>query len=198
MALTIGFDLDGVVVDSPQQVVNYVNERLGLNLCMDDFKTYSMEDALPDQYKWIIDMAFKDPVMWKKVGLIGGAYEVIKKLWDEGHDIYFVTSSLPQNLKKKIGHLARNLDFFPKDYVWRHTINTQCKQLIRLDVLVDDALFNLIGDKEYVSICMDMPYNQTNKPIPMFSRVYNWSDVYNKVHMIANLIKENENDDVAP
>lgn len=44
MKLTIGFDLDGVVVDSPQQVVNYVNKRLGLNLCMNDFKTYSMED----------------------------------------------------------------------------------------------------------------------------------------------------------
>ena len=39
MPLRIGFDLDGVVVDSPQQVVNYVNERLRLNLCMNDFKT---------------------------------------------------------------------------------------------------------------------------------------------------------------
>lgn len=194
MKLTIGFDLDGVVVDSPQQVVNYVNERLGLNLCMNDFKTYSMEDALPDQYKWIIDMAFKDPAMWKKVGLIDGAYEVIKKLWDEGHDIYFVTSSLPQNLKKKIGHLARNLDFLPKDYVWKHTINTQCKQLIRLDVLVDDALFNLIGDKEYISICMDMSYNQTTENIPMFIRAYNWQDIFDNIKMIETLLKEDDNE----
>lgn len=196
--MVLGFDLDGVVVDSPQQVVHYVNERLGLNLCMDDFKTYSMEDALPDQYKWIIDMAFKDPAMWKKVGLIDGAYEVIKKLWNEGHDIYFVTSSLPQNLKKKIGHLARNLDFFPKDYVWRHTINTQIKQLIRLDILCDDALFNLLGDKEYVSICMDMPYNQTSEHIPNFYRVYNWNDIYQEIKMIESLMKENENDDISP
>ena len=194
MRLTIGFDLDGVVVDSPQQVVNYVNERLGLNLCINDFKTYSMEDALPDQYKWIIDMAFKDPAMWKKVGLIDGAYEVIKKLWDEGHNIYFVTSSLPQNLRKKIGRLSRNLDFFPKDYVWRHTINTQCKQLIRLDILVDDALFNLIGDKEYMSICIDMPYNQTNENIPMFTRAYNWQDIYDNIKMIETLLKEDDNE----
>ena len=194
MALTIGFDLDGVVVDSPQQVVNYVNERLGLSLCMNDFKTYSMEDALPDQYKWIIDTAFKDSTMWKKVGLIDGAYEVIKKLWNEGHSIYFVTSSLPQNLKKKIGHLTRNLDFFPKDYVWRHTINTQCKQLIKLDILIDDALFNLTGDKDYYSICMDMPYNQTDKPIPMFTRAYNWHDIYDSIKMVETLLKENDNE----
>ena len=151
---------------------------------MNDFKTYSMEDTLPDQYKWIIDMAFKDPAMWKKVELIDGAYEVIKKLWVEGHDIYFVTSSLPQNLKKKIGHLARNLDFFPKDYVWRHTINTQCKQLIKLDVLTDDALFNLLGDREYVSICVDMPYNQMDDCIPNFYRAHNWGDIYNIITKI--------------
>jgi 5'(3')-deoxyribonucleotidase len=196
MRLTIGFDLDGVVVDSPQQVVNFVNERLRLNLCMDDFKTYSMEDALPDQYKWIIDTAFKSADMWKKVGLIDGAYDTIKKLWEEGYEIYFITASLPENLRKKINHLSRNLHFFPKDYVWQHTINTQCKQIIKLDVLVDDGLFNLLGDREYVSICVDMPYNQTSEYIPNFYRAYNWDDIYCKIKMIESLIKENKDDDV--
>ena len=157
-----------------------------------------MEDALPDQYKWIIDTAFKDSAMWKKVGLIDGAYNTLKRVWNEGHEIYFVTSSLPQNLKKKIGHLARSLDFFPKDFVWRHTINTQYKQIIKLDIHVDDALFNLLGDREYASICVDMPYNQTSEHIPNFYRAYNWDDIYQKIKMIESLIKENENDDASP
>ena len=192
MSLVIGFDLDGTVVDSPQQVVNYVNERLDLHLTMNDFKTYSMEDALPDKYKWIIDAAFRDSLMWKKVSLIDGAYDTIKRLYDEGHDIYFVTSSLPSNLKKKIGHLTRSLDFFPADYVWRHTVNIHNKQLLRLDVLCDDALFNLNGDREYYSICMDMPYNQTDELIPNFTRVKDWSEVFSAIKMIESLIKENE------
>ena len=192
--MVIGFDLDGTVVDSPQQVVNYVNERLDLHLTMNDFKTYSMEDALPDKYKWIIDAAFRDPLMWKKVSLIDGAYDTIKKLYDEGHDIYFVTSSLPSNLKKKIGHLTRSLDFFPADYVWRHTVNIHNKQLLRLDVIVDDALFNLNGDREYYSICMDMPYNQTDELIPNFTRVHNWQEVYLAIKMVESLIKENKDE----
>ena len=65
--MILGFDLDGVVVDSPQKVVIYINERLGLNLTMDNFTTYCMEDALPDQYKWIVSAAFKDPEMWRTV-----------------------------------------------------------------------------------------------------------------------------------
>lgn len=183
--MIIGLDLDGTVVDSPQQVVNYINERLGLNLVMDDFKTYSMEDALPDQYKWIVDSAFRDSEMWRNVTLIDGAYEVIKKLYKEGHEIYFATSSLPSNLRKKIGHLTRCLDFFPKDYIWRHTINIHNKQLLKFDVLVDDALFNLLGEREYYSICFDMPYNQTNdKEIPNFYRAYDWNDVYSFISLI--------------
>lgn len=191
--MILGFDLDGVVVDSPQRVVAYINERLGLNLTMDNFTTYCMEDALPDQYKWIVSAAFKDPEMWRTVKLIDGAYDTIKKLYEEGHEIWFVTSSLPSNLRKKINHLARNLDFLPKDYVWLHTINTQNKQLIRLDILVDDALFNLVSDRTYASICFDMPYNQTDDwLIPNFYRAYGWHDVYGYIKMI-----EKERNDVA-
>lgn len=188
--MVLGFDLDGVVVDSPQQVVNYVNERLGLNLCMNDFKTYSMEDALPDQYRWIISAAFKDCEMWRKVKLIDGAYKTIKKLYEEGHEIWFVTSSLPSNLRKKINHLARNLDFLPKEYVWQHTINTQCKQIIKVDILVDDGLFNLTGNRDYFSICFDMPYNQTkDNEIDNFYRAHNWDEVYSFIKLIDRFIK---------
>lgn len=191
--MVIGFDLDGVVVDSPQQVVRYINEHLGTNYNMNDFKTYCMEDALPDQFKWIVGMAFKDSIMWKKVSLINGSYDVIKKLYEEGHDIYFATSSLPVNLQKKIGHLSRCLDFFPTDYVWRHTINIHHKQLLKFDVMVDDALFNLNGSREYFSVCMDMPYNQTEELIPNFTRAKDWNEVYSRIKMVERLIKENEN-----
>ena len=153
-----------------------------------------MEDALPDKYKWIVNMAFKDPEMWKNVSLIEGAYENIEKLYQENFELHFVTSSLPQNLKKKIGHLSRNLNFFPKDFVWKHTINTQNKQIIDLDIMIDDGLFNLIGDRRYYSICMDMPYNQTDELIPNFTRVHNWQEVYSAIKMVESLIKENEDE----
>lgn len=188
--LAIGIDLDGTVVDSPQQVVNYINERLDLNLCMNDFKTYSMEDALPKTYKWIVEAAFRDPLMWKKVKLIDGAYDAIKKLYEDGYTLYFVTSSLPINLHKKIAHLTRNLDFLPRDYVWKHTICIHNKQLLNLDIHIDDGLFNLIGDRKYCSICFDMPYNQTDDTsIKNFYRAYNWKDVYSIVKIIDYSLK---------
>ena len=75
--------------------------------------------------------------------------------------------------------------------MWKHTVNTQNKQLLKLDVLCDDGLFNLTGDRDYFSICVDMPYNQTTEIIPNFTRARNWDEIYDKIHMVENLIKEN-------
>lgn len=95
---------------------------------------------------------------------------------------------------------AEYLKSLPPDTVFRiwqyKRINTQYKQILKLDIHVDDALFNLLGDREYASICMDMPYNQTSENIPNFYRAYNWNDIYDKIKMIESLTKENENDDV--
>ena len=70
------------------------------------------------------------------------------------------------------------------------------KQLIRADIAIDDGLFNLIGDRTYYSICFDKPYNQTDKPIPMFTRTYDWEDALDKIEMIETLLKESENDSI--
>ena len=197
MPLKIAIDLDCTVLNTTERLVEYINERVPVNLKIEDITSYSIEAALPEQYQWIVDSGFRDKEMWRGVQVLPYAADVIKKLYDEGHEIFFATSSLPENLRKKINHLSRNLHFFPKDYVWQHTINTQCKQIIKLDVLVDDGLFNLLGDREYVSICVDMPYNQTSEYIPNFYRAYNWDDIYCKIKMIESLIKEND-DDVTP
>lgn len=190
--MIVGFDLDGVVVDTPTKMIDYLNERLPIKISIEDVKTYCIENALPDEYKWVVDNGFRDSRFWKKVSLINGSYNVIKKLYEEGHDIYFATSSLPVNLQKKIGHLSRCLDFFPTDYVWRHTINIHYKQLLKFDVMVDDALFNLNGSREYFSVCMDMPYNQTEELIPNFTRAKDWNEIYQKVHMVEKLMKEGD------
>jgi 5'(3')-deoxyribonucleotidase len=138
--MKVAVDIDNVLVDTSRAVIDYINERIPINLKMEDIHDYYIEKALPEQYRWVIKFAFEDKEMWKKVKVIPEAVDYLRKLYDEGHEIYFVTSSLPSNLYKKIKHLERNLEFFPKNYIKKYTINTSIKQIIRADVLVDDCL----------------------------------------------------------
>ena len=220
MPLKIGIDLDNVVITTTKTLCDYINERLPVNLKMEDITTYSIEEALPEQYRWVVEAGFRDKNMWKGVELILHAALILEllykeghklyfitsslpenlyMLYKEGHKLYFITSSLPENLYKKINHLSRNLSFLPDDYVLKHTINAQDKSMINVDVLIDDCLGHAIHpERKYWSIVMDYPWNQTDKPIPCFSRAKNWIEVYHQIHEIESLIKENENDDVSP
>lgn len=193
--MKIAIDLDNIVINTTETLVNYINERLPVNLKISDITTYSIESALPEQYRWIVEAGFRDKLMWKEVTLLPSAVEVIELLYNEGHDIWFATSSLPENLRKKINHLSRNLPFFPEDFVWRHTINLQDKSLLNVDVLIDDCLGYLLHpDRKYVGIVLDYPWNQTEGSILNLFRAYSWWGIYDNIKMIETLLKENENE----
>lgn len=193
----ISIDLDNIIINTTETLIRYINERLPVNLKMSDITTYSIEAALPKQYRWIVEAGFHDRNFWKEVSLIPYAAETIEQLFHEGHWIWFATSSLPENLRKKINHLSRNLPFFPEDFVWKHTINLQDKSLLNVDVLIDDCLGHLLHpDRKYVGVALDYPWNQTNGSVPNLIRAYNWQDIYNSIKIIESLMKENAYDNV--
>ena len=179
--MVIAIDIDNVIVNTTQCVLNYINERIpNLNLQIKDITSYWIEDALPPEYKWIVPMAFEDKNMWKQIQLIDGAVENIEKLYMDGHEIYFATATTAENFRKKVKYLTRVMPFFPEGYVHQHAISIKKKQLLWVDVLIDDYTKNLIGIKRYVSICLDYPWNQDfygKSNIADFV-AYNWDEVY--------------------
>lgn len=182
--MKIGIDLDNVVVNTTESVIEFLNERIpNLDMKLEDCSKYWLEQNLPKGYELVVQEAFESKYMWKKVKVIKGAKKYINKLREDGHDIYFVTSSLPENLRKKIKHLERELDFFEPGYIWKHTINIHKKQLLDLDILIDDCLDNLNGGRRYVSICMNYPWN-VNSPDHSIIHCDTWKAIYNKVNAI--------------
>lgn len=177
--MRIAFDVDNVICNTAECVINYINERIPtVNLKMEDIKEYWMEKALPEEYRWIVPLAFEQSDMWKNVKMINGARQVIRKLYNEGHEIYFVTATTANNFRKKISFLERNLDFFPEGYVRHNAISLKRKQLLNVDFLIDDCLDNLLGQRTYISLCYDYPWNRNQDEMPDFKRVYNWIDIW--------------------
>ena len=179
--MKIGIDIDNTVVNTTECVIEFINERFpNINLKMKDVKEYWMEKIMPSGYEWVIPFAFNSKEMWKRVKMIDGAALFIEKLFNAGNDIYFVSSTTPENVRKKIKHLCRNLRI-PEDYIQNHFINIVNKQLLKLDVLVDDYLDNLLGGRDYFSICLDYPWNRDKADDLSFKRVYNWQEVYDTI-----------------
>ena len=179
--LKIAIDIDNVVCDTSVAVVEYINERLPVNLELESLSSYWIENFLPDQYKWIVETAFNDSSMWRRVKLIDGAAEYIEKLYNEGNEIYFATATTPNNFKKKIGFLERSFPFFPEGYVKNNTICIKNKQILDVHYLIDDSLENLVGPRSYISICFDYPWNRDIEYESCFYRVKSWKEIYDRI-----------------
>lgn len=181
----IAIDVDNVLCTTTQEIINFINKKIpNLNLKMEDITTYYIENALPDEFKWIVPFAFEQKEVWKNVQLIDGAAKYVEKLFSEGYELYFATATTPDNFRKKVKFLERSFPFLPEGYVRKNCISIKNKQLLNVDFLIDDCPANLTGKRSYTSICYAYPWNDMewkfgfdfgNKP---FVRCNNWDEIY--------------------
>jgi len=82
------------------------------------------------------------------------AVETLTKL-SEQHDIYFVTAGHPNTMQARDQWLAGKFPFYKS----RMLIGCRSKQLLKLDVLIDDYEANLLGG-EYQGILVNRPWNR--------------------------------------
>ena len=196
MPLTIMIDIDGVLNTLDTTVIDVYNEDSGDCLSPQDITEYHIEKFVKPEYAETFHKYFLDKRVWQRIEVVKGCRDAIRKLWDKGCDIIFVTKTECENLVKKRNWLNRNFPFIGENNIRKRLYSAPKKQTIRADIAIDDGLFNLIGDRTYYSICFDKPYNQTDKPIPMFTRAYDWEDVLDKIEMIETLLRETENDSI--
>ena len=186
--MIIAVDIDNVINNLAEAVLKVYNADSGDNLALDDIKAYHIENFVKPEYKKIFHQYFLDRNVWKKIKVQPQCREVIAKLHNEGHHIIFVTTTEPENLPKKKNWLMRNFPFLD---IRKSLYCCPVKQLVRCDVLIDDCITNLIGERSYYSLCMDMPYNQTEEEIQRFTRVHNWAEIYSTIQYLCYKQKEN-------
>lgn len=177
----IAIDIDNVLNTLCEAVLSVYNEDSEDNLTMPDITEYYIEKFVKPEYKKTFWHYFLDKRVWKRIDVVDGCVEYIEKLHNEGYEIIFVTKTESANLPKKHGWLQRNFPFLD---IRKCLYSCPVKQYVKCDILIDDALSNLIGDREYYSICLAYPYNNVTKDIPNFVRVNNWKEIYDTIHAL--------------
>ena len=188
--MIIGIDVDSTVCNTTESVIAQHYIDTGEKLTLDDIKTYYIENYVSDDYKDDFHLIFFKKEMWKRVKVIPHCVEVIKRLHDKGDSIYFVTSTEPQNITKKARFLQRTFPFLD---IRKCLITTHCKQMIGVDILIDDYEMNLINGS-YFGILMDYPWNANfdDASDENIYRVNNWLEVEPMIEYIQTLKNSNK------
>ncbi|MBO6014090.1 MAG: hypothetical protein J6P48_01345 [Oscillospiraceae bacterium] len=180
--MTILVDMDDVLEQLVEGMLRYVNARYGTTVSPEDITEWNLAKAFPALTREMVYSPEYDEDFWKTVEPMPGADRILRKLLDEGHEIYVVTATEYETLKQKMEDLL--FRWFP--YLdWSHVIIAANKQMIRGDVLIDDGPHNLTG-KGIRKILFDRPHNRSfdEKSVGAV-RVKDWDEIYREICRIA-------------
>ena len=141
----------------------------------EDITDWNIQRFFPELTEQEVHDVLLDEKFWKTVSPKQGAMKYMMKLYQDNHDIYICTATHYNNIKVKFENIIQR--YYPF-ILWNKVIIAHNKQMIRCDVMIDDAVHNLIGG-EYHKILMSAPHN-ANCNVEQYGihRANNWLEIY--------------------
>lgn len=190
--MRIGIDIDGVLTDIEQWQLDVGGKffsRFNKSVLNKDgyeiTKIFNVSDELDSQFwnEYLYEYVTKEPS--RKY-----ASEVIKKLKDDGNEIYIVTARYLTDRNNEDGEKMRKIVvnwlaeqkidydeiiFSPEDK------KENCKKY-NIDIMIEDKVDNINKISSIIPvICFHAGYNNECKDKNIY-RVYNWYDIYNLIN----------------
>lgn len=181
--LVIGCDFDDTMTNLLDSWLSWLNNKYNLKVVKDSITDWNMEKSFPSLTQDQICEPLRTPDFWDTVYPKENSIEIIKRIIEDGHQFYVITSTDYRVMPEKARRcLFKYFPFLNKSQL----IITYNKPLLNVDILIDDALHNMIGGK-YIKILMDMPYNKQSNNVEDF-RVSNWNEIYSIIKQLSNIV----------
>ena len=198
--MRIGIDIDGVLTNLEQYVLDNLSRYCVVNnidyiigkTYYDHCKTFNISKKDENDF-WNIYLE----VYAKEEKARPYAAEVIKKLKEEGHEIYIITARWLTNRDDDVGMNMRGLVqnwLQENDIVYDKLIFSKSSKENKFDEIVENKIDLMIEDssdninnlaKIIPVICYDTKYNKECCGDNII-RCYSWYDIYNKIGEFKN------------
>ena len=185
--MTILIDIDDTIENLCEEWCKLLNKKYECNVDYKQVTDWDISKFFPNLTREQVFEPLHHPEIWYLLKPKKGATKYIKKLIDDGNDIYLCTSTDYRNIKPKYEGVIQR--YFP--YIkWSQVIVTSNKQMIKADILIDDGVHNLVGG-DYKKILITAPHNSLyNAEANGMYRADNWKSVYKTIKSIRGM---NEN-----
>ena len=193
--MRIGIDIDGVLTNIEQFGVDYlskycVENNIDFNITCSNYniaKAFSIDNKYNDIF-------WKEYLMYYAINEKARPFasEVIKKLKDEGHEIYIITARWMTNRDDAIGHtmretvknwLSENNIVYDKLIFSKAEKEHKTNEILeyKIDLMIEDNPNNINELSKIVPvICYNTGYN-ANCSGDKITRCYSWYDIYIKI-----------------
>ncbi len=187
--MVIGLDFDSVLMDLYPALIGYHNTRFNTSYPYYSAINYRLEDLwgrnTEETDKIIVE--FYNTDMHDKAKPMPGAQEAVRKLKQDNHKLFVVTSRPEFVREKTLAWIDRNFPnhfdrvYFTNLYLGKSNVKTKaqaCKEL-GVDVFVDDFVSYATNAAEngIRTFLLDAPWNQAENLHPNITRVRDWNHI---------------------
>lgn len=164
----IGIDMDQVIAELNNPWLKIINKNENENVKPEDITDWHMANFFKCGTK-IYEYLTYD--LFRNLPIVENSQEVVRELCEK-HQVYIVTSATtkPEIMVAKWEWLDEHFPFIPKDQV----VMCGKKDVVKTDVLIDDAPHNLEGFQGDQKLLFDRPYNRKET---RFVRVRDWEHI---------------------
>lgn len=177
--LKIGLDCDEVLFNCIDYALEYAASCVGEFFLKENIADYQMSNV-PPNVKNIMYKAFKTPSFYTFQPIFTDAVKMVNQLHSEGHDIIFASAVPPTCMAERAKRLKEIFPYVPDENI----MLGGRKDLLDLDVLLDDCAENIKKSIAQKPILFTQPWNKKEKGL---SRVSSYTEFLNLVSHIADI-----------
>jgi len=179
--LTILCDADDTIADLSAPWIAQLNKQYNKHVRVEDIPTWDITAAYPDLSSEQIFAPIYQKSFWQQLQPIEGSCHYLKKLLDDGHEVFIVTATNYETSDAKVKRLLELFPFLTGDKI----IVAHHKHLINGDVLIDDGVHNLLRGN-YEKFLFHRPNNAAfNEKEHNITRVFSWREAYESICRLA-------------
>lgn len=193
--MRIGIDIDGVITNVGQFVIDYISKycvenNIEYNIgssCYDYCKTFNISKEIEMDFwnEYLESYAINEKAR-------PFASEIIKKLKEDGHEIYIITARWLTNIDDDKGEKMRDIVrkwLFENDILYDELIfskgdkERKFQEITenKIDLMIEDAPNNVKEISDIVPvICYNAEYNKDCVGDKIY-RCYSWYDIYKRI-----------------
>lgn len=187
--LTILVDLDGIIADSIPHWLDAIHKKFGVKAELKDITQWNLTDCPPLdklQRQKILDLINQKGFV-ASIPPMPGALENLKKLHDDGHQIYIVTARTGDvSIPETFAWVRKHLPWFD---VEKRLCFLYDKFRFKADIVIDDKWDTLEkyerANKLALLYTIDYPYNKGNDAKYEVTRIQRsetaWDELYESI-----------------
>ena len=185
----IAIDVDNVLNNLMEKSIEMYNITYNTFLTIDDFIKYDIFQVLDFKEAENFIELFLKQELWDSLTPLKNSQWGVKKLIENGYEVYFATSTHYSNFSWKVEWLKKYFPMIPE----KNIICIHNKGLLKCDVMIEDCVDNLLSNTSCYRVLLDYSWNrEVHDDARLIYRVHNWEEIIQTIDKLYEFDNEKE------